>query len=363
MVDFDFMNNWKTYIDEKSCPENIIPIINYTFINQSKQLVLNSGLKIISDWTFLHNANLLIENEELLSILQTIIDDSYYIFNLDVVFIIINNLLSDSHSNVKLQNIDNFIPRITFCSKRTIEEWWYMISVYTTYKFDENILEYICKNIIDGIYHNSYIQIIYRQCKLKPYETIAMLSKYNIFNYLENFIDSNQFIHVLKIFNCALKLKTKILFTPYFYQTLYDMNEIYKFLSRMLLHNFEFYKHESVFSIYTDKLVVSKTQITINELLFLTLMYKHFKHIYTQKIAHFLKSRLKNIDTDLLGSVYFNLIRKIYNTDTSFFNKAFINRVLNHHYGFHFCTNLSELSYRNCLINKIKIDKLFNPFL
>lgn len=217
MVDFDFMNNWKTYIDEKSCPENIIPIINYTFKNQSKQLVLNSGLKIISDWSFLYDAKLLIDNEELLTILQTIIDDSYYIFNLDVVFIIINNLISDSHSNIKLQNIDNFIPRLTFCNKITMGEWWYMISVYTTYKFDENILDWICSNIINGKYHSSYIQIIYKQCKLEPKKTIAILSKYNIFNYLENFIDSNLFIQVLKIFSCALKLETTILFTPYFY--------------------------------------------------------------------------------------------------------------------------------------------------
>lgn len=141
------------------------------------------------------------------------------------------------------------------------------------------------------------------------------------------------------------------------------MGEIYKFLSQMLLHNFEFYKHESVFSIYTDKLVISKTHITANELLFLALMYKHFKYIYMQKITNFLKSKLKNIDTDLLGCVYFNLIREIYDYDTSLFNKSFINRVLKHPYGFYFCSNLRELSYRNCLINKTKIDKLFNPFL
>lgn len=363
MADFDFINNWKTYIDEKSCPENIIPIINYTFKNQYKQLVINYGLKIISDWTYSNNSSILIESDELLSILQTIIDDSYYIFNLDVVFIIINNLMSDTKSSINLYNFENFIPRLVFCNKLTMDEWWHMICVYTLYKFDETILEYVCKNIIDGKYHNSYIQIIYKQCKLEPEKTIAILSKYDIFNYLENFIDSNQFVKVLKIYSCAVKFETKILFTPYFYKTLYDMGEIYKFLSRMLSHNFEFYKHESVFSIYTDKLVISKTKITAYELLFLALMYKHFKHIYMQKITHFLKSKLKNIDTRLLSIIYFNLIRKIYNIDTSILNKPFINRVLKHPYGFYFCTNLSELSYRNCLINKIKIDKLFNPFL
>lgn len=361
-MDFCFINDWKSYMDNKSCPDNIIPIINYTFKNQSKQLVLNLGLKIISDWTFMNDSSVLQNNKELLYMLQNIINDSYYIFELHIVFIIINNIISDSHSNINLYNLENFIPRLYFCNKIHQEEWWFMISVYTLYEYNEQILQYICANIINGIYNDSYIYIIYKQCKLEPQKTINLLVKYNVFNYLELYTSTNYFPTIFKIFSQAIELKTQILLTPNFFARLYEMKKLYKFLSKMMIHNFDFYRHESVFSIYTDKLIISKTCITIDELLFLTLIYKHFKHIYIQKLTHYLKSRLKNIDSVLLSKVYFLLIRKIYNTEPSFFNKAFINRILNHPYGFYFCENLRELSYRNCFINKIKIDKLFNPF-
>lgn len=360
-MDFCFINEWKSYIDDKSCPANIIPIINYTFQNQSKQLVLHSGLKIICDWTYINNINSIVNNEELLNILQSVIDDSYYVLNLDVVFIIINNLMSDSKTTVKLHNIENFIPRLVFCNKIIQKEWWYMVSNYSTYKFHEPILKYVCTNILDGFINELHIQVIYRQCAIEPLQTIKLLSKYNIFTFLENYIDSKQFIFILKIFNCAIKLGIQILLTPFFYKTLYNMNKLYKFLSRMMLYNFDFYKHESVFSIYTDKLIISKNQVTLDELVFLSFIYKHFRHVYIQKIAQYLKSKLKHINSEL-GLIYFHLVRKIYNQDPTLYNKPFINRVLNHPYSFYFCENLRELSYRNCIINKIKTDKLFIPF-
>lgn len=360
-MDFCFINEWKSYIDTKSCPDNIIPIINYTFENRTKQLVLNSGLKIISDWTFINNSNSLANNEELLFILQSIIDDSYYILNLDVVFIIINNVTTDYKATMKLHNIENFIPRLEFCNTIVQREWWFMITTYSSYNFNTIIIKYICINIEDSI-QGSYIEIFYKQCKLEPLQIINLLVKYNIFNLLEHYIDSTYFHKILYIFTLAIKLYKQILFTPYFYKTLYKRDKLYKFLSKLMFYNFEFYKHESVFSIYTDKLVISKKPITVDELFFLTCIYKHFKHVYIQKIAHCLKSKLKNIDSDLAGKLYFNIIRQIYNTDSTLFTKLFINKVLTHSFGFHFCENLRELSYRNCLINKIKTDKLFNPF-
>ncbi len=357
-MDFCFVNEWKSYIDSKSCPDNIIPIINYTFENRTKQLVLDSGLKLISDWTFINNSHSLENNEELLFILQSIIDDSYYILNLNVVFIIINNLITDSKKSVKLHNIEHFIPRLDFCNKIVQREWWFMINTYSLYNFNKPIIEYVCLNSIQG----SHIEILYKQCRLEPLQTINLMVKYNIFNFLEHYIDSMYFHKIVYIFALAIKLHKQILFTPYFYETLYNRDRLYRFLSQMMYYNFEFYKHESIFSIYTDKLIVSKNPITVNELFFLTYIYKYFKHIYTQKIYYYLKSKLKNIDSDLAGKLYFNIIRQIYNTESTLFNKLFINKILTHSFGFHFCENLRELSYRNCLINKIKTDKLFNPF-
>lgn len=357
----DFVIEWKQYIDDKSCPDNIEPVINCIYENRHQQLVLETGLKLITDWTYYYDTKFLNNNQKLLALLQSIIDDSYFILGLYMVCIIMTNIITDCKTNLNLTNIENLIPRIKFCNQQTIIEWNHFLSMYSTYTFNKPILNYLCTSIIDDEIHTNFPTIIYNFCRLEPILTGKTLVKYNMYNHLELFIFSEHlFNQVYYIFQSAVKNKISVVFNSTFYSRLYKKNKLYRFLNRMMIFNFEFYKDESIFKTSVERLITFKSKNTNDELTFLTLMYNYFVG-YNHTFGFYLSPKLKYIDHES-SKLYFNLVRKIYDNNKSIFTQNYIRRVLKHSYGYHFCTNLHEIAYRNCLINKIEMDKVFNPF-
>lgn len=368
-MNFNIIEDFHLYNNSRTFPENILPIITYMYKYHTQQLTLLKCLNIIADWSFDNNTSILVNNDELNHVFQHIVDDSHFILGLRTMLVILNNILCDNHL-LFVENVDNLIHRINYCEENTQTEWMHFLLVYSKYYFNENIVQCICDYITNRKYVCSklYCNIIYNQSKLEPLKTIQILQKNNVLTRLYlNYTSSNMDLkYISNIYSEFIKHNLPCVIPDTFYSQLYSKQKLYKFLSKMLYFNFEYFKYEQVIRIYTDKLLAKSKPISYHEIVFLTLIHEKFKLIYNYKIGIHLSKIFKFINynycTDNIIITYFTLLRNIYNSDKTLYTKYFIKKVLTHPNSNYFCENLKELAYRTCLINKVRVDKFFNPF-
>lgn len=370
-MNFNIIEDFHLYNNSKTFPENIIPIITYMYKYHTQQLTLLKCLNIITDWSYDNDTSTIVNNDELNHVFQYIIDDSHFIVGLRVMLIIFNNILHDNRI-LFVKNFDNLITRINYCNPNTQTEWVHLLLIYSQYYFSENVLQCMCEYITNYKYicPQLYCRIIYNHFKLEPLKTVKMLQKNNVItrlylNYV-NTSSNNDMKYITQMYSEFIKNNLPCTIPEAFYSQLYSKQKLYKFLSKMLYYNFDYFKYEQVIRIYTDKLLVKSKPISYYEIVFLTLIHEKFKLIYNYRIGIHLSKIFKYINYNYCDDntmlTYFTLLRNIYNSDKTLYTKYFIKKVLTHSNSNHFCENLKELAYRTCLINKVRVDKFFNPF-
>jgi hypothetical protein len=347
-------------------PANIKTIVKYlNDYGNSNQIVFGYCTDIICDWSFENDTHVLLETNYLKFIDEIVFSNEFYIFNIKTVLTTLFNIFEDTHHVI--DNVEKLITRIQYCDIKVIQEWFALLSIYSQYYFNAEILQYVCTSFKQRTFVNQCTSIILHQCKLDSKNALKILDTNDMFReIIHNYIQTCNFNNI-RIIEFAIKNKTPLTFNLFFIELLYSTKYLYTFLTLLLTHQYSFYRNCEYIDFYTTQIFTRKTYSTFtSQLTFLKALlqtnddyslYGKSTFVYVNKI---LKYKLPD---DVICSSL-QLVRKIYNYDSAIISKRLLKKyVLHPQGGKYFCTSLKEKTYRMCLINDIKVDNCFKCFM